>query len=279
MEKIHIEKNTVQETLVIPLYARKLCTERFPGLFCDKKAAELINRIDYDFTEIEKKSESLMQRFGALEVAMRQTDLAFEVQDYLKQHPKAAVVNLGCGLDQTAENCDNGLCRIYNVDYCDVISVRNRLLPETDRVKIISSDLNDTHWLEQIDAKEGCVLFASGVFYYFRTEQIKRLFTEMSKCFRGGTLVFDTCGKFGAKMLKKTWLKEYKIQDVDAFFYVNSIQKDVIPWIRNAKVTSRGYMLGYHDLQDESVSRFFRFLSKIGDRKLHMQIVRIDFEN
>lgn len=29
MEKVHIEKNTVQETLVIPLYARKLCSEQF----------------------------------------------------------------------------------------------------------------------------------------------------------------------------------------------------------------------------------------------------------
>ena len=39
-----------------------------------------------------------MQRFGSLEVAMRQNDLAFEVRDYLKSHPNAAVVNLGCGL-------------------------------------------------------------------------------------------------------------------------------------------------------------------------------------
>ena len=28
--KYHIEKNTIQETLVIPLYARALCTRRFP---------------------------------------------------------------------------------------------------------------------------------------------------------------------------------------------------------------------------------------------------------
>ena len=28
-----------------------------------------------------------MQRFGSLEVAMRQNDLAFEVRDYLKSHP------------------------------------------------------------------------------------------------------------------------------------------------------------------------------------------------
>ena len=41
-KKNKIEKNTVQETLVIPLYGRKLCTEQFPDLFQDKKAVELV---------------------------------------------------------------------------------------------------------------------------------------------------------------------------------------------------------------------------------------------
>ena len=63
----------------------------------------LIDQIDYDFSEAEENSRSLMQRFGALEVAMRQNDLAFEVQAYLKNHPCAAVVNLGCGWITPAE--------------------------------------------------------------------------------------------------------------------------------------------------------------------------------
>ena len=29
VEKIKIEKNTVQETLIIPLYGRKMCSENF----------------------------------------------------------------------------------------------------------------------------------------------------------------------------------------------------------------------------------------------------------
>ena len=78
MDKVHIEKNTVQETLIIPLYARKLCSEQYPAYFRDEKAVELIERLDYDFSQIEKKSRSLMQRFGALEVAMRQCGLAIE---------------------------------------------------------------------------------------------------------------------------------------------------------------------------------------------------------
>ena len=67
--KYKIEKNTVQETLVIPLYSRKLCTELYPNLFQDETAVRLIDQIDYDFSETEKKSRSLMQRCGALRSA------------------------------------------------------------------------------------------------------------------------------------------------------------------------------------------------------------------
>ena len=74
--KYKIEKNTVRETLIIPLYARKMCSELFPSLYCDETAARLIDKIDYDFSDAEKKAGSLMQRFGFLEVAMRQNDIA-----------------------------------------------------------------------------------------------------------------------------------------------------------------------------------------------------------
>lgn len=61
-----------------------------------------MEQIDYDFSLLSQKSKSLMQQFGFLEAAMRQNDLAWEVRDYLREHPNAAVVNLGCGLDDTA---------------------------------------------------------------------------------------------------------------------------------------------------------------------------------
>ena len=82
-----IEKNTVQETLIIPLYARKMCSELYPSLYRDEAARRLVNAVDYDFSALEKKSRNSMQRFGFLEVAMRQNDLAFEVREYLKSHP------------------------------------------------------------------------------------------------------------------------------------------------------------------------------------------------
>ena len=47
--KYHIEKNTVQETLIIPLFGRLVCSERFPELFSDPAARRICDALDYDF--------------------------------------------------------------------------------------------------------------------------------------------------------------------------------------------------------------------------------------
>ena len=110
------------------------------------------------------------------------------------------------------EVCDNGSCKIYNLDYPDVIAVRNELLPAGEREKNIPCDLNDTAWFSQIDASGGAVFFASGVFYYFLTEQVKALVQAMVDAFPGGVLVFDAANRTAVKMIAKTWLKSAKIQ-------------------------------------------------------------------
>ena len=275
--KYKIEKNTVQETLIIPLYARKLCSELYPKLYRDEAAIRLIEQIDYDFSAAEKRSRGLMQRFGSLEVAMRQNDLAFEVRDYLKTHPDAAVVNLGCGLDNAGRVCDNGSCRLYNLDFPDVIAVRNELLPAGEREENIPCDLNDTAWYEKIDASGGAVFFASGVFYYFLTEQVRALVCRMADAFPGGVLVFDAANQTAVRMIAKTWLKGAEIKDVGAYFAVSDAKRELSPWDSRLQVSSRGYMLGYNNLKDPSVSGFFHFLARVGDGGMKMQIVKIVF--
>ena len=275
--KYKIEKNTVQETLVIPLYSRKLCTELYPNLFQDETAVRLIDQIDYDFSETEKKSRSLMQRCGALEVGVRQNDLAFEVRDYLKAHPRAAVVSLGCGLDDTGRRCDNGTCRIVNIDLPDVIRVRDELLPPGEREENIGCDLNDTAWFDRIDAADGAVFFAAGVFYYFLRQQMEALVKKMADAFPGGVLVFDAANKKAVRLMLKTWIRDAQIRDVNAYFAVSDAVGEIGAWDSRLQVTARGYMLGYNDLTDPSVSRFFRFLAKVGDGMMAMRIVKIRF--
>lgn len=275
--KYKIAKNTVQETLVIPLYGRKLCSERYPTLYRDETAIRLIDQIDYDFTALEKRSGSLMQRFGILEAAMRQSDLAIEVRDYLKDQPNAAVVNLGCGLDDTGRQCDNGTCRLYNLDLPDVIAVRDQLLPAGEREENIPCDLSGTAWFQRIDASGGAVFFAAGVFYYFLKEQVRALVRQMADAFPGAVLVFDAANEKAVRLMLKTWIKDAAIQNVGAYFAVSDARRELSAWDSRLRVSSRGYMLGYNDLKDPSVSGFFRFLARVGDNRMNMQIVKIGF--
>lgn len=275
--KYHIERNTVQETLVIPMYGRMKSSQLYPFLFKDDGAARLMSRIDYDFSSLESNSRNAMQRFGFLEVAVRQYNLAWEVRDYLKTHPNAAVVNLGCGLDDTGRHCDNGTCRIYNIDYPDVIEVRNDLIPPGAREVNIACDLNDTSWFQAIDASGGAVFFASGVFYYFLRSQAQKLVTAMAAAFPGGRLVFDVANRTAVKLMLKTWVKYAKIKDVGAYFSVEDAQTELSPWTKESKVSSRNFMLGYNDLKDPSVSGLFRFIARIGDKFMKMRVIRFDF--
>lgn len=276
--KYHIEKNTVKETLVIPLYGRKVCSEIYPNLFYDETSIKIIDQIDYDFTNLMRQAKKIMYRFGFLEVAMRQNDLAWEINEYLKAHPEASVVNLGCGLDDTGRRCDNGKCKIYNVDFPNVIDVRNELLPPGDREKNIACDLNDPKWFKEIDNHDGAIFFASGVFYYFLTEDLQKLVIQMAEAFPNGRLVFDAANKKASKLLRKTWLKAAKIKNVGAYFAVSNAKKEIEKWSKKLSVSSRGYMLGYNDLKDPQVSKFFRFLAKLGDNFMKMQIVNITFK-
>ncbi len=277
MQKYHIEKNTVQETLIIPLYGRKVCSDRFPNLFKDPEAERLCNMLDYDFAEKGKRMESGVGLFGALEVAQRQYDIACEVKDYLKTYPNAAVVNLGCGLDDTFRKCDNGTCSGYNIDMPDVIKVRNELLPENDREKNLGFDLNDEKWMDEINAGEGAIFYATGVFYYFKTEDVKALFCKMAKRFPGAVLVFDACNERGAKMMTKTWLKEAGISDVKAFFSLKS-HTELEAWSKDfASVSAKSYMRGYRDIYKD-VSILHKLMIKFCDGLVKMIIVKIEFK-
>lgn len=278
MQKVKIEKNTVQETLIVPLYGRKMYSEKFPELYMDVFAKELCERIDYDFTDLEKKNNSFLYEFGSLEAAMRQLDIMWEIKEYLKKYPEATVVNLGCGLDETGKACDNGLCSIVNIDFPDIIEIREKLIVvKQDREKNIACDLKDYSWMNEVDSSKGIVFFAAGVFHYFKMDEVKALVLELAKRYTGGCLVFDSVGKLGLKLMMSKILKNMGIKDVDGFFYINNLEKD-LNWSKKIKVTSKGYMLGYYDMKSPNIHFTHRLLGKICDNVMKMSINKMEFE-
>ena len=220
--------------------------------------------------------ESAAGLFGALEVAQRQYDLRCEVEMYLNDHPKAAVVNLGCGLDDTFTKVNNGQCKGYNIDFPDVIKVRNDLLPAGERETNIACDLNDYTWMDRIDASNGAAFFAAGVFYYFKTEDVKKLIQAMAERFPGSVLVFDSCNKRGAGLMRKTWLKEAGITDVNTYFSLED-EAELSGWSDHfATVTAKSYMRGYRDIYG-SVGLLHKLMIHFCDGLVRMKIVKIVF--
>ena len=75
--------------------------------------------------------------------------------------------------------------------------------------------------------------------------------------------MFDAANRTAVKdELPKPGSKSAKIKDVGAYFAVSDAKSELSPWDSRLKVTSRGYMLGYNDLRDPSVSGLFPFSRK-----------------
>lgn len=190
--------------------------------------------------------------------------MASVCREYLQEHPKAAVVNLGCGLDTTFSQVDNGTAVGYHVDFPDVIRVREELLPPKERQVNIACDLTDHSWMDNIPAEDGAVFFASGVFYYIKTEDVKNLFCALAKRFPGGKIVFDATTAKGLKNMLKTWLKDADMQTVGLYFSVED-EKHLAAWSDDfTSVVRKGYMTGYRKL-DRRYGLFANALFRIVD--------------
>ena len=134
----------------------------------------------------------------------------------------------------------------------------------------------DHAWMEQIDASDGAVFFAAGVFYYFKTEDVRRLVSAMAERFPGAVLVFDTCNERGAKLMRKTWLREAGITDVGAYFSLED-ESELHGWSEHfASVSARSYMRGYRDIYKD-VNWFYRLMIRFCDTLVRMKIVKIVF--
>ena len=273
--KMTIPKGSVQETLLIPLYGRKMAMDLYPDLFSDRDCQELLGKIEIEAP----KMSGIKAKIGAVMAATRQYDMAEVCREYLQAHPNAAVVNLGCGLDTTFSQVDNGNAVGYHLDFLDVIQVRNELLPAKERQHSIPCDLTDHSWFDAIDFKpeDGAVFFASGVFYYIKTEDIRNLFCAMAKRFPGGKLVFDATNAKGLKNMLKTWLKPSEMENVGLYFSVDN-EQDLAAWSEDfTSVTRKGYMTGYRKL-DKRYGLIANSIFKFGDRSNMCQIIEIEFK-
>jgi O-methyltransferase involved in polyketide biosynthesis/ubiquinone/menaquinone biosynthesis C-methylase UbiE len=196
------QNDTVQSTMLIPLYGRMIAGRRFPDILRDVSAERICESVAYDFSGIAKTYGG---EYAAVCCLIRAARMDERAGEYIAAHPDGTVVNLGAGLDDTFSRVDNGCVLWYNLDLPDAIAYRGQFIEPTGRCRNIGKSMFDYTWLDDVKPPSGgsVLILAAGLFFYFERAQIKELFSKISKHFPSGELFFDALSKSGMKIANK----------------------------------------------------------------------------
>lgn len=208
--RIRIELGSTQETLLLALWCRAKESQKERPLLLDPKASEIVPRLDYDFGQIDRTMSEYIVLVS--NVCSRHCDDA--IKAFTANHPKATVVNIGAGLDTTFYRVDNGSLKWYDLDIPDVIDLRRRLLPETDRSRCIAKSVFDFGWFDDIvTSADGLFMISHAVLPYFDRADIGRLFSALAIRFPGAELIFNCYNAVGRRGANRLALKRSGIKD------------------------------------------------------------------
>jgi len=190
-QAIKIDLGQVQETLMLPLWARAREAEKDNPIICDTFAKNIIERIDYDFSQIEASPMADNQGVWAI----RAYNFDNIVNAFIADHSSAVVVNFGAGLETTFQRVDEGTVLWVNIDLPDVVALRQKLIPDSERETTIAKSILDLTWTDDISrlAQGRSILFmAAGVLCYFEPQEVKLLFRKLAETYPSSHVIFDS---------------------------------------------------------------------------------------
>lgn len=211
----------ISETLLIPLYSRAFETQSEHPLINDWKAVEITKQLNKVFAtspvllhqqltkgKVRRTSNKKLTAF----LALRSRRFDRYCQEFLLKNPQGVIVELGCGLSSRFSRVDNGSVVWYDLDFPEVITVRNRFFSQTSRYHMIASSVLDFTWMDQIAPPHGSVLFvAEGLLMYLYEADVKSLVLELQRRFPGCELVCEVENTFIINTLqKKRWQKKFQ---------------------------------------------------------------------
>ncbi|MEV0936282.1 class I SAM-dependent methyltransferase [Streptomyces phaeochromogenes] len=187
MDKRTPRLGDVQETLLIPLYARAVETRKPRGMLRDPRAVEMVDALDYDFSRFDG-AKSLL---GA---NLRTLLFDLWVRDFLERHPSGTVVEIGTGLNTRFERLGNGTVHWFDLDLPDVIALRRGFFEDTDRRRMIAASVTDPGWMEEVRSSSPGPYFlaAEAVLIYLEEELVRSVFRQIAERLPGARLALET---------------------------------------------------------------------------------------
>jgi O-methyltransferase involved in polyketide biosynthesis len=269
-EKIAIDLGNVQKTLFLPLWGRAIETRKEHPLMVDKTAVEIMERVDFDFSTLAANMNPLSQ----LAWILRSKHVDDTIKAFLKKYPTGTIVNIGCGLDTTFERVDNGTLRWYDLDLPDVIDLRRKFIPESQRRTYIASSFLEPGWLKQIKISGGVLFVAAGVFYYFTEPEIRGFFTRLADAFPGSELVCDVSSPYGVKIANKMVIQRGGLDEKSFLTWGLDKVEDIPSWDPRFKIIETYF---YFRGNGKYLSFKNRLLGMLSDSKKIQYMVHLKF--
>jgi O-methyltransferase involved in polyketide biosynthesis len=118
-------------------------------------------------------------------------------QQFIARHPNAVGLDLGAGLDSRVFRLDPpATVDWYDVDYPEVVTARQRLLPARANAHTIAADLTDPGWLDAVPAGRPALIVADGLMAFLTPDDMITLVNRLVGHFPSGELAFNGYSRF-----------------------------------------------------------------------------------
>lgn len=184
-----VQLGRLQETALIPLYARAVESRKRRPILEDPKAVEMVDSIDWDF-----------RRFGqsrrVVGCVLRTAMFDVFVRDFLGRYPSGTVVEIGAGLNTRFERLDNGTAHWFDLDLPDMVDLRRRFFRDSERRKTLAASVLETEWIEAVRRSPApYFLVAETVFVYLEEAQVKAALQQIAGGLPNVAIALDTVGR------------------------------------------------------------------------------------
>jgi O-methyltransferase involved in polyketide biosynthesis len=194
MEPIQVELSGVPETLLWNLGRRAAAARAGVSLLKDPLAIEVVDRLQYDFTNASQGARWHAVRVATFDAAVRR---------FLGSHPAGMVVALGEGLETQFWRLDNGRMRWLTVDLPATLDLRRRALPEDPRQGTHAGSALELGWLDELDPGEPVLVTAQGLLPYFQRNEVHELIAAIAERLPGSSFVFDVVPEKMLEMVRR----------------------------------------------------------------------------
>jgi O-methyltransferase involved in polyketide biosynthesis len=194
-DKLRVDLHGAPQTMLATLYAKALEADAPDSVLNDTWARDIVDQIDYDW------SATTITRRNAPSVTLRSAHFDSWTRQFLAAHPDAVVLHLGCGLDSRYFRVEPGPgVDWYDVDYPDVVALRQRFYPARPGYRVIPASVTDPGWLAEVEEGRPTLVVAEGLTMYLTEEGGTALLRRVVDRFPSGELQFDTFNWLGIKL-------------------------------------------------------------------------------